>query len=255
MIKKTLPRNFFYYYFLLVLFGFILKPSSAYSFAPLKADFIIAIDAGHSVKRYGAVSAHGKGEYVYNENIAKLLLQRLKKDGYVRSFIIDSDGRDTSLLERVSIANRQNANLLISIHHDSVQQKYLKEWSYKGGKNIYSDQYSGYSIFYSQLNPQYKKSLSFAKRLGSELLDFGFYPSHHHAEPIQGEERNLIDAERGIYRVDDFGIVKSANMPSIILECGVIVNREEEMLLENRVYQKAIVSSISSAVNKYFHER
>jgi N-acetylmuramoyl-L-alanine amidase len=218
---------------------------------PGRSTVVVAIDAGHSLKHPGAVSARGKGEYGYNANMAILLLQRLKSDGYVRSFIINADGREMTLRERADLANTRNANLLISIHHDSVQPRYLKTWMYGSEEHRYTDKFEGYSLFYSGLNKQYAKSLHLANRLGSTLRQAGFSPALHHAERIPGEGRNLVDADRGIYRVDDFGIVKAPRMPAVLLECGIIVNRDEEKNLADSGYQQAIINAISAAIVSY----
>jgi len=64
-----------------------------------------------------------------------------------------------------------------------------------------------------------------------------------------------MDKELGIYRVDDFGVIKSTRMPSIILECGVIVNKKEEALLTNKKNQMKFASSIAKAIELYFKEK
>lgn len=219
-----------------------------------RPDVIVAIDAGHSLTRSGAVSARGNGEYGYNANMAILLLQGLHAGGYVRSFIINRDGRELTLRERADIANMRNATILVSIHHDSVQPIHLKTWSYRGSVRRYSDRYSGYSVFYSGLNLQHRKALLLATKLGGALRQAGFSPSLHHAARISGEGRMLVDEARGVYRVDDFGIVKAPRMPAVILECGIIVNRDEESRLADSVYQQAMIAAIMAAIDSYTGE-
>lgn len=216
-----------------------------------RSSIVVAIDAGHSLTHPGAVSARGKGEYGYNANMANLLLRRLRANGYLLSFIINADGRDMTLRERADLANARNANLLISIHHDSVQPKYLKAWTYGGAEHRYTDSHEGYSLFYSGLNQQHARSLLLAGSLGGSLRQAGFSPALHHAEKIPGEARNLVDAERGIYRVDDFGIVKAPRIPAVLLECGIIVNRDEEKKLADSGYQQAMINAISEAIDSF----
>ena len=111
----------------------------------IKSGFVVAIDVGHTREKGGAISATGVPEYVFNRILADSLLQELKRDGYTKSFLIG----DNSLKGRAAVANQRNANLLLSIHHDSVQPQYLSKWILGGRARLYSDKYRGYSIFYS----------------------------------------------------------------------------------------------------------
>ena len=73
----------------------------------------------------------------------------------------------------------------------------------------------------------------------------------HHAEDIPGERRHLVDAGRGIYNID-FLVVKETKMPAILLEAGIIVNREDELKLESQQYRQRINNSISKAISIFF---
>ena len=44
-------------------------------------------------------------------------------------------------------------------------------------------------------------------------------------------------------------------MPSVLLECGIIVNRDEEILLSNPVYQEMLVLSITRAIEKAWNSK
>ena len=76
-------------------------------------------------------------------------------------------------------------------------------------------------------------------------------PSLHHAEKIEGENRELIDKNRGIYRYDGLAVLKGATMPAVLLECGIIVNRREEELLNDPAYRMRIVAAIQRAITTY----
>ena len=60
-------------------------------------------------------------------------------------------------------------------------------------------------------------------------------PSLHHAEPIEGENREVIDRLNGVYRFDDLVVLRSAAMPAVLLEAGIIKHREEELIVATRV--------------------
>jgi len=211
---------------------------------------VVAIDIGHSKKNHGSISSRGIGEYQFNRNIAKLLLDELKNRDFTRAFLINENGAGISLTDRTKIANKKKSNIFISIHHDSVQPHYLSSWNYQGKQQFYSDLFRGYSLFYSEKNKEPENSLIFANLIGTELSTSGLVPTLHHADKINGENRELVDKKKGIYRFDDLVVLKTVNMPAVLLECGIIVNREEESLLSKPEYKKKLVSSITKAIEE-----
>jgi N-acetylmuramoyl-L-alanine amidase len=218
-------------------------------------DFIVAIDIGHTINTPGATSARGLPEYRFNQNIGALLHKQLLQDArFRRSFIINETGDDISLSARAAIANQQEANLLVSIHHDSVQPKDLSQWDCQGKVLPYCDKFTGYSIFYSEINTSPLNSLIFAVILGSEMLQSHFCPTLHHAEKFTGGDKDLIDKTRGIYKYNKLVVLKEANMPAVLFECGIIKNRNEELLLGNMQYQQKMVAALYNAIKKYFSQ-
>ncbi|MEJ2728325.1 MAG: N-acetylmuramoyl-L-alanine amidase [Deltaproteobacteria bacterium] len=218
---------------------------------------VIAIDIGHSKHDSGATSASGKSEFKFNQQLATELCMDLKKNRFLLPFLINPREdlyKKDNLNSRVKIANTENADLFISIHHDSVQKVYLKERKTDGQTNYYSDKFSGFSIIYSKNNAQAAKSKKFAEILGDELIKNGLKPSLHHAEDIPGERRDLVDAARGIYNID-FLVVKETKMPAILLEAGIIVNPEEESNLENPGFRQRIIRSINKAISIFLAEK
>jgi N-acetylmuramoyl-L-alanine amidase len=213
--------------------------------------FAIAIDVGHSPESPGATSARGVREYEFNRDLAQLLFARLQAEGFKGSFVITGGREDLTLRERAERANRAKADLLISIHHDSVQPFYLSPWSYGGRRLSYSDRFSGYSVFLCGSNGPYAESLILAEMVGRRMREAGFKPSLHHAEPVEGERRTLLDREKGIYRDDGLAILRAAKMAAILLECGVIVNRDEEAALATPAYREKIVEALVSAFKEY----
>jgi N-acetylmuramoyl-L-alanine amidase len=216
-------------------------------------DFKIAIDIGHTRKSPGATSARGVPEYLFNKKIGTLLHKKLLQDRRFKgSFIINETGDNISLAARAAIAARQGANLLISIHHDSVEPKDLSQWLYQGKILPHCDKFTGYSIFYSDKNRSPLNSLIFAVILGSEMLRAGFCPTLHHAEKFTGGDKDLIDKTRGIYKYNQLIVLKKANMPAVLFECGIIKNSKEELQLGNPKYQQKIVAILFKAIKKYF---
>jgi N-acetylmuramoyl-L-alanine amidase len=212
------------------------------------ADVVAAVDVGHSLKRSGAASARGVPEYRFNLELARLVVAELHKAGIPRAFLIDEAGTDIPPAGRAALANRKKADILISIHHDSVQPHYLSVWPFEGRQRKYCDRFAGYSLFVSAKNPAYAASQALGRDIGDSLRQAGFAPTLHHAEPIPGENRELLDAERGLYRYDGLAVLHRADMPAVLVEGGVIVNRDEETALADPQRRSRMAQAIAQAI-------
>jgi N-acetylmuramoyl-L-alanine amidase len=153
-------------------------------------------------------------------------------------------------LERAHRSNRLKLQpaLLLAIHHDSVQPKYLKTWRVGGKEELYCDLFRGFSLFVSQKNKKWEASLSIAREVGKSLRKARFERTLHHAEKIRGENRVMLDSLNGVYLFDDLTILKESEVPAILIECGVIVNREEERLLDKDEYRQRFAHAVATAL-------
>lgn len=188
----------------------------------------VALDVGHSHARPGATSARGVPEFDFNLKLAQAIAAELEKAG-VAVRPIGADGLADDLRARAPQA--AGAQLLLSIHHDAVQPKYLRQWRHEGVTRPYSDRFRGHSLFISGRNPQEARSLHCAARIGRALRRAGFTPTRHHAEPIDGEARPWADYAAGAHYYDGLAVLKEATVPAVLFEAGVIVHREEEQRL------------------------
>jgi N-acetylmuramoyl-L-alanine amidase len=188
--------------------------------------------------------------------LAKRLERGLVAAGFSRTHLLITSGRGRpTLLQRSRRANELKAELFISIHHDSVQDSYLQKWSYQGKIQEFSDKFKGYSIFVSNDNAQPKASFEAAKLLGDQLQARGLEFTRHPAEDINGERRQLLDDKRGIYRFDALVVLKNTRAPAFLFEAGIIVNREEEVLLASTAYQDKLSEALVAAVERFCGSR
>jgi N-acetylmuramoyl-L-alanine amidase len=201
---------------------------------PCEAAYIV-VDTGHTPQRPGATGASGRVEYLYNLDLSAAVAQDLQAygDHVART---SADGKEIALQDRST--HSPGADLFVSIHHDSLQQA----WIDAGRRR----DYRGYAIFVSQLNPHYEESLRCAKAIGEQMLAAGEKPSLYHATPIKGENRPLLDQRLGIHRFDDLVVLKTAPMPAVLVEAGVIANPGEETRLRN----PATIARIAQAISK-----
>lgn len=211
----------------------------------------VALDIGHDKTRPGAISARGITEFSYNHALAELALTALKANGFTAAFLIGESGSPMSLGRRSQIAQEENAALFISLHHDSAQKQYFSEWTFDGHQYPYSDRFHGYSIFVSNSSRWATASLELATLLGRALKAKGLTPSPHHAEAISGENRAVLDPTLGIYAFDGLAVLRSATMPALLLESGLIVNRDEEQAIQAGTYHPKVVAALVEAISKY----
>jgi len=212
---------------------------------------IVALDIGHTRSQPGAISATGVPEFVFNQRIVELINERLLPSKIVAPIVINPEGKPITLTERTRRAALAGAAFFVAVHHDSVNDKYLESTEVSGKKVFYSDKFEGYGVFISRKNPDFDKCLAFARLVGGQLEQSLPFASHHH-EAIKGENRPILDGERGIYEYDDLIVLKSALMPAALVECGVIVNREQDLLLRQPAMQRIIAGAIATGIEQYF---
>lgn len=201
----------------------------------------IAVDVGHYLKEPGVISARGVTEFEYNLQLAREIEVALKHAGH-RTILIGGDGLSEELSKRAPRAS--GMNLFISIHHDSVQPRFLSSWDIDGETLLYSDLFSGFSLFVSRLNSRMELSLICASAIGAALRGAGFTPSHYHADPIVGENRPFADEANGVHYFDNLAVLKTAGIPALLFEAGVIVNRDEELRLRDPAVRNRMAAAI-----------
>ena len=217
----------------------------------VKDAFKVALDIGHDRHHPGATSARGVSEYDYNLALGRLVLQTLHAAGFASAFLIDETGESIGLARRSGIARQAQAAVFISLHHDSVQPRYLSQWVVGGHVRPYSDTFHGYSIFVSSTSRWAEANLALATDVGVGLVAQGLVPSLHHAIPIQGENRRLLDRAIGIYAFDELAVLRGATMPALLLESGIIVNRDEEQAIQSGGHETKVALGILSGVTQF----
>jgi N-acetylmuramoyl-L-alanine amidase len=217
------------------------------------ASFRVIVDVGHTPESPGAISARGVDEYTFNLALAQVIDGKLREAGFNRAHLLLAHGQPIpSLVRRVAQANAMSADLLVSIHHDSVPEAFKSMWDFGGVQRAFSDRFRGHSIFVSADNPDYQGSLAFAKILGARLKARGLdYTPHYKEAFMQSRRRQLLDAETGVYRYDQLLILRTARMPSVLLEAGSIVHRDEEVLMGTPEHQLQIAGAVTEAVERF----
>jgi N-acetylmuramoyl-L-alanine amidase len=205
----------------------------------------VAVDVGHYLAEPGAISARGRSEFEYNLELAQRVAAALKARGF-RVRMIGERGDFASLGARVRAA--RGADLMLSIHHDSIKQRLVEYWEHDGSGQHYNDQVAGFSLFVSRFNVRPGLSLACASRIGAALRAGGFRPSRYHADPLLGEARPFADEANGVHYFDRLAVGRARAVPSLLIEAGVIVNRDEELRLRDPAVHEAIAQAVAQGV-------
>ena len=219
--------------------------------------FRIVLDVGHTAESEGAISARNVAEFVFNLRLAQRIVGELKAVGFTETRLLVTEGKARpSLFKRVAAANALDANLFLSIHHDSVPNSMLEDWDYDGKKSHFSDRFSGYSVFVSRDNPDFQTSLRFADLIGKEMKAEGLQYAQQYTLPIMGRNQHeLLDKETGVYRYDELVVLRKTRMPAVLLEAGSISNRNEELEMRSPERQDIIAGGVTAAVKEFCDSR
>jgi N-acetylmuramoyl-L-alanine amidase len=217
------------------------------------ATFRTVVDVGHGTEAPGALSARGVDEYVFNLRLAREIDKELRAAGFAKTVLMVTPEKPrTGLFKRVRRANEMKADLFLAVHHDSVPDPMLETWQFDGKTRHYNDRFPGHSIFVSNGNADRVGSLAFARALGLALKAHGLkYTPHYTEKFMKKRQRELVDAQAGVYRYDQLIVLKDTKMPAALLEAGSIINRDEELLLDTSEHQAIMAGAVVEAVDEF----
>ena len=197
------------------------------------------LDPGHSPRAPGAMGCSGTMEYQYNNKLVKTINYYLELNGVKVSLTKEYEA-ESALQNRAIVATSEN--LLLFIHHDSVQPQFISGEPNQRGRC--SGKADGFSLFVSRWNPKYQESLSYARKLGKALIKRGLHPTLHHAEAIPGENKRLLDEKLGIYAYDEMVVLNSSKIPAVLLEAAVIVNPDDEKRADSINFRQSVAEAV-----------
>jgi N-acetylmuramoyl-L-alanine amidase len=234
------------------------KPASAAAAKPDKAGcqraaFRVLLDVGHSAQVPGATSARGVPEYEFNLRLAQAVEKALLRAGFRSTQLLITPGPARSgLFARVARANTWPADLVVSIHHDSVPEWFLDTWTHEGRQLRFSDRFAGHSLFVSYENKEMAASLMFARLLGRELKEQGLRFTPHYTLPaMDWRRRDLLDPEHGVYRYDQLVVLRETKVPTVLFEAGSIIHRGEEILMGSPERHAKVAAAVTDAVRLF----
>ena len=222
----------------------------------------IAIDPGHGGKDPGAIGHNLK---IYEKNvtlsIAKELKALLDKDPHFRAVLTRNGDYFISVPQRSEIARKYKANYLVSIHADSSETPNLRGASVWVLSNRRANDEMG-----QWLEDHEKRSELLGgagnvlashneKYLDQTVLDLQF----GHSQRVGYELGNIVlrhfsqiaSLSRPTPRHASLGVLRSPDIPSILVETGFLSNQEEELKLSTPAYRKKIAQVIYNGLVEY----
>ena len=92
----------------------------------------------------------------------------------------------------------------------------------------------------------------FGQLLGDQLKARGLQYTPHYIEKFMGHrQRLLVDAKVGVYRYDQLIVLRTTQMPAVLLEAGSIINRAEELVMNSPERQSLIGAGVTDAVEGF----
>lgn len=228
----------------------------------LATPWIIAIDPGHGGTDPGAISRNLK---IYEKNVTLSIAKELKilldRDPKFRGVLTRKGDYFISVPKRSEIARQQKANLLISIHADSNVSPRLRGASVWVLSNRRANSEMGKWLEdhekHSQLLGGAGNVLSShsEKYLDQTVLDLQFGHSqrvgYELGTIVLRHFSKLTTLNRNIPQHASLGVLRSPDIPSILVETGFLSNPEEEKKLNSLAYRKKIAYMIYQSLVDY----
>lgn len=224
-------------------------------------DIVIAVDAGHGGHDPGAVGRGKTREKDVALSISRLLAQRINAEPGMKAVLVRNSDRYVDHRARMEVARRNKADLFVSIHADAVDDRRAN------GATVYVLSLKGASDEAAQrvANRENAESrvgdVTLAGKgevLVSVLLDLSqnamLGASLDVGADVIGELARIGKVHRRSVQQAGLIVLKSPDVPSILIETAYISNPTEEKKLRSASYQNKLATAILKGIRKYFHE-
>ena len=230
-----------------------------------KRDIVVAIDAGHGGEDPGALSPV-KGQYEKNVTlaIAKELQRQVNAEKGFRGELVRTGDYFIPLRKRTEIARKKGADLFVSIHADAAPR------SSAFGASVYALSERGATSETARWLADAENQSDLIggagnvslddkdKMLAGVLLDLSMTASLSSSlnvgQKVLSNMGNITPLHKRRVEQAGFMVLKSPDIPSILVETGFISNPNEARKLHTASHQQALARSITSGVKQFFHE-
>lgn len=222
-------------------------------------DVVIAIDPGHGGEDPGARGQGGTYEKDVVLAIGKKLVKKLNRQQGMRAILIRDGDYYLGLRKRIAKAREAQADLFVSIHADAFQDPKVR------GSSVYTLSRRGASSEAARWLAERENSADLVggvsledkdDMLASVLLDLSqigsLQASSEAAERVFGQLKTLGKTHKRKVQQAGFVVLKSPDIPSMLVETAFISNPQEERRLKDPAHQRRVANALSKGIVDYF---
>ena len=222
-------------------------------------DVVVAVDPGHGGEDPGAVTASGIREKDVVFAISRALARRIDRARGMKAVLIRSGDYYVGLRRRTEIARRHGADLFVSIHADSFRSSRVS------GSSVYILSNRGASSEAARWLAEQENSSDFVggvslddkdSLLASVLLDLSQTATLTASSDLGGRVLQALGrvGKRHKRRVERAGflVLKSPDIPSILVETGFLTNPSDAKRLSTPKHQRAVAEAVFDGIRVFF---
>ena len=222
-------------------------------------DIVIAIDAGHGGADPGAIGAKGSREKDVVLAIAKRLKRRVDAEPGMKGVLVRTGDYFIPLRKRMQIARKHKADFVVSLHADAFKDNRAR------GSSVYVLSKSGASSEAARWLAEKENAADLVggvslddkdQVLASVLLDLSqtatMQASYDAASEVLRNLRKLGPVHASKVQNARFAVLKSPDIPSMLVETAFISNPTEEKKLLNGSHQELLANAVIDGVKSYF---
>jgi N-acetylmuramoyl-L-alanine amidase len=225
-------------------------------------DIIVVVDAGHGGKDPGALGAKGEQEKHVALSIAQMLAARINRQKGYKARLVRNDDIFIPLRKRVDVARKYNADMFVSVHADAAPRRTASgasvfALSEHGATSTMArwmaDQENSADLIGSQqlLNLKDKDPM-----VANVILDMSLNSTISASLDLGGIVLDSVGKVAGVHgeRVEQagFAVLKSPDIPSILVETGFISNARDCQRLMDMRHRQNVATAIFDGVSGYF---
>lgn len=221
---------------------------------------VVVIDPGHGGKDPGAMGPHGIKEKNVVLAIAKDMQRDLSKIPGIKAYLTRTGDYYIPLRQRLEIARKDKADIFIAVHADAFKNQEANGASVfalsQRGASSEAARWLAQKENYSELGGVNLDDKSYLLR--SVLLDLSQTATIGDSLKLGNLVLHALGKVTPLHNRDveqaPFVVLKSPDIPSLLIETGFISNPREERNLNTPSYQQELAAAVTRGVNKYFSE-